>query len=351
MQEALSLRNLKNVTIKTISETTNVSLTTVSRVLNGVSKKFRISATTEAKVLEAAERLGYTPNQTAINLRLKKSFAIGLVIPSLANPFFSTIASIVNQALHTKGYSVLVTDCDEEEKTEIDAVKNLAARNIDGMIVIPSGKDKKHLDLLYKQGIPVVFIDRYFKELPISYVSTDHYEGAFKMVNYLVECGHKKIACIQGTHHVLSNMERVRGYKEAMKVNSLSEFYIGGSSFTFEDGYLETKLLMQKSEKPTAILALSDTILLGALKALAEDGIKVPDDISLTTFDNSVYLDFLSCPVTSISQPIAEIAQIAIRLLLDKIEIKSNNADTLPGQEKILITPSIIHRKSVKKLN
>ncbi len=342
---------MSNITLKTISETTNVSLTTVSRVLNGVSKKFRISAETEAKVLEAANRLGYIPNQTAINLRLKKSFSIGLVIPSLANPFFSTIASIVNQALHAKGYSVLVTDCDEEEKTEVASVKSLAARNIDGMIIIPSGKDKKHLEALYKQKIPVVFIDRYFKELPISYVATNHYEGAFNLVNYLIENGHQKIACIQGTHHVLPNMERVRGYKEAMAYNNFPEFYIGGSSFTFEDGYLETKLLLQRQEKPTAILTLSDTILLGCLKALSEDGFNIPEDISLTTFDNSVYLDYLSCPVTSISQPIADIAQIAIRLLLDKIDAKTIDSEAMPKQEKILITPTIIHRKSVRKLN
>ncbi len=338
-----------SVTIKTISQNTGVSLTTVSRVLNGVAEKYRISATTEAKVLEAAERLGYTPNQNAVNLRLKRSFAIGLVIPSLANPFFSTIASIVNQALHTKGYSVLVTDCNEEENTEIDSVKSLAARNIDGMIVIPSGEGKEHLELLYKQKIPVVFIDRYFKELPFSYISTDHYAGANKMVNYLIECGHQKIACIQGSHHVLSNRERVRGYKEAMATNNLAEFYIGGNSFTSEDGYLETKLLMQRDEKPTAILALSDTILLGCLKALKEDGFNVPNDISVGTFDNSVYLDFLACPITSISQPIAEIAQIAIRLLLDKIELKLNNPEAIPEQKKILLIPSIIHRESVKK--
>jgi LacI family transcriptional regulator len=341
---------LKNTTIKTISEATQVSLTTVSRVLNGVSKKFRISAATEARVLEAAERLGYTPNQTAINLRLNKSFSIGLVIPTLANPFFSNIASIVNQALHAKGYSVLVTDCDEEEKTEIEAVKQLAARNIDGMIIIPSGKDKKHLEVLLKQEIPVVFIDRYFDDLPISYVSTDHYEGAFLMVSHMIASGHKKIACIQGADHVMSNRERVRGYSEAMKGKKLPEFYIGGSSFTYEDGYLETKLLMQKKDKPTAIFALSDTILLGVLKALAEDGYNVPEDISITTFDNSVYLDFLACPVTSIFQPIADVAHIAIRLLLNKIDQKSNHVKPSGEQEKILIVPSIIHRKSVKSL-
>lgn len=341
---------MKNVTIKTISETTDVSLTTVSRVLNGVSKKFRISAATEAKVLEAAQRLGYTPNQTAINLRLNKSFAIGLVVPSLANPFFSDIASIVNQALHAKGYAVLVTDCGEDEAIEASSIKSLAARNIDGMIVIPCGKDEKHFELLQNQNIPIVFVDRYFKDLSIPYVATDHYQGAYQMVSYLIQQGHQKIACIQGKHHVLSNRERVRGYKEAVKDNGLPEFYIGGSSFTFEDGYLETKLLLHKEEKPTAIFALSDTILLGVLKALTEDGYTIPEDISVVTFDNSIYLDFLSSPVTSISQPISDIAQIAIRLLLDSIELKNEEVQLKSESHKILITPSIIHRASVKNV-
>lgn len=342
---------MKNITLKTIADNTNFSLTTVSRVVNGVYKNYRITSTTAAKILKEAKRLGYVPNQDALNLRLMKSFSIALVLPSLANPFFSTIASIVNQALLAKGYSVLVTDCNGEEGSEIIAIQSLAARNIDGMIIIPSGKDKTHFETLYKQKVPVVFIDRYFKELPISYVATDHYNGAFQMVNHLIECGHEKIACIQGTNHVLSNMERVRGYKEAMAENNIPEFYIGGKSFTFKDGYLETKLLLQKKDKPTAILALSDTILLGALKALSEDGLNVPEDISITTFDNSAYLDFLSCPVTSVSQPISDIAQIAIRLLLDQIKMKSINKNIHLDHGKVLIAPTIIHRKSVKKIN
>lgn len=336
---------IETTTIKTIAETTGLSLTTVSRVLNGVAKKYRISAATEAKILEEADRLGYIPNQAARNLRLKKSFAIGLVIPNLANPFFANIVSVVNQVLHERGYSVILTDCNEDEKLEVEAVNALSARNMDGMIVIPSGKKKHHLELLKQKGVPVVFIDRYFDDLAIPYVATNHYDGALKITEYLLTSGHKNIACLQGSNHVMPNVKRVQGYADAMKKHGCEPFYIGGNSFTFESGYLETKLLMQRSDKPTAILALSDTILLGALKALAEDGYRVPQDVSVATFDNSVYLDFLACPVTSVSQPVSDIATIAIKLLLDKIE-KADGLNAVE-QEKILISPSIIHRSSI----
>ncbi len=338
-----------NITIKDISENIGVSLTTVSRVLSGVAEKYRISAKTASRVLAEAERLGYVPNQAAVNLRLKKSFSIGLILPSLANPFFSTIASVVNKVLQPKGYSLLVLDCDDDETAEVEAVNHLISRNIDGVLMIPSGKNKVHIEKLLKLNLPVVFVDRYFKELPISFVSTNHFEGAYAMVEYLISCGHKRIACIQGKHHVMSNEERVHGYKEAISKNKLNYEYVGGNSFTMEDGYLETKLLLQQREKPTAIFALSDTILLGVLKALKEDGYDVPTDMSVVSFDNSIYLDYLSCPVTSISQPISEISQMSIRLLLDKVD-KKGKEDTLPEKQEVLISPAVIYRKSVKEV-
>ncbi len=344
----LSIVQIETTTIKTIAETTGLSLTTVSRVLNGVAKKYRISEKTAEKVLLEAGRLGYIPNQAARNLRLKKSFAIGLVIPNLANPFFANIVSVINQVLHTRGYSVILTDCNEDEALEVEAVNALSARNMDGMIVIPSGKGKHHLAALRKRGIPIVFIDRYFDDIEIPYVATNHYEGALKITEYLLKNGHRKIACLQGANHVLPNVKRVQGYLDAVTAIGLQPFHIGGSSFTFESGYMETKLLMQKHDRPTAILALSDTILLGCLKALSEDGIRVPEDISVATFDNSIYLDFLSCPISSVTQPVFDVASLAIKLLLDKVE--AVNVSKKDECEKILISPSIIHRASVKSI-
>lgn len=336
---------MENATIKTIAVHTGLSLTTVSRVLNGTAKLYRVSTRTQEKVLEAARKLQYTPNQAAVNLRLKRSFSIGLVVPSLSNPFFSNIASIVSSAFRAQGFSVILIDCEEKEEAEVEATQSLAARNIDGIIVIPSGRNKTHLELLLRKKIPVISIDRYFDDIAVSYVATHHYEGAYNITEYLIRCGHRRIACLQGNPFVVSNMLRVDGYTTAMKTNGLPVFYVAGNSFTAESGYVETKLLLQKPERPTAILALSDTILLGALKALAEEGLSIPGDMSVVTFDNSSYLDFLSCTVTSVAQPVTDIANIAIKLLTDKIAARTSGGNH--QQEKILLKPTIIHRKSV----
>ncbi|GAB3432186.1 LacI family DNA-binding transcriptional regulator [Niabella aquatica] len=343
------MSQLKHVTIKTISEVTKLSLTTVSRVLNGSAKKYRISADTQRVVLEAAKKLHYTPNQAAVSLRLSRSFSIGLVIPTLSNPFFADIASIVSRSLKAKGYAVVLMDCDESETIEIEAAKLLAAQNVEGVIVIPSGMESAHINILLKREIAVVCIDRYYEDIPVSYVATNHYAGAFSMTEYLIKAGHRKIACLQGSHSVIANNLRVKGYKDAMALNKKAVVKIVGNSFTQENGYVETKLLIQKKERPSAIFALSDTIMLGALKALAEENLVIPSDISLVTFDNSSYLDFLACPVTSIAQPVNDIANISIKLLLDTIKARSNG--TKLQQMKLLINPSTVYRQSVRVLN
>ncbi|WP_018626431.1 LacI family DNA-binding transcriptional regulator [Niabella aurantiaca] len=337
---------MKNVTIKTISEVTGRSLTTVSRVLNGSAKKYRIKEETQKLVLDAAHKLNYAPNQAAVSLRLNRSLSIGLVIPTLSNPYFADVASLVSHSLRTKGYSVLLMDCDEKEAAEIEAVRLLAAQNVGGVIIIPSGSQSAHIEVLLKRGIPVVCIDRYHENIPVSYVATNHYEGAYAMTQYLISCGHKRIACLQGSHAVISNNLRVKGYRDAMGAGNLPVYSVAGNSFTRESGYIETKLLLQKKEKPTAVFALSDTILLGALKAIKEENIKVPADISVVTFDNSSYLDFLACPVTSIEQPVGDIANMSIKLLQDRI--KSHNREAAEQQMKVLINPRIVFRQSVK---
>ncbi len=339
---------LENTTIKTIAEATSLSLTTVSRVLNGSAKKYRISEETQKLVLKAAEKLNYAPNRAAVSLRLKRSFSVGLVIPTLSNPYFADVASMVSHALRSKGYSVVLMDCDEDESSEVEAVRLLAAQNIEGVIIIPSGSQSAHIDTLLKRKIPVISIDRYHEDIPVSYVATHHYEGAFDITQYLLQAGHKKFACLQGSNSVVSNNLRVKGYTDAMKAAGHRVFSITGNSFTSENGYIETKLLLQKRDRPTAIFALSDTILLGALKALEEDDVRVPEDMSVVTFDNSSYLDFLACPITSVAQPVNDIANISIKLLLDQIEAH------LKGKEvqrmKLLINPSLVYRKSVRKI-
>lgn len=337
-----------NVTIKTIAQKTNFSLTTVSRVLNGTSEKYRISRVTQQIVLDEAKKLGYIPNMAAKTLRSNKSHTVGLIVPSLSNPFFSIVASTVSKMLHAQGYVVLMSDSDNNEKEEKKMLQALQAQNLVGLIAIPLG-ERRNYELLNQGIIPTVFVDRFFPGFNFYSVSTDHYKSSFQLVQYLINRGHQKIACIQGDEKVISNTYRVQGYRDALRASDLKYHYLGGVSFTEEEGYLETKLLLQKKDRATAILALSDTILLGVLKALKEAKIAVPEEISVVSFDNSSYLDYLEVPVTSIAQPITQIAQLAVKLLLEQINDKSKSKRE-ESEQVILLDSSLISRASVLDL-
>lgn len=333
-----------NVTIKMLANITGFSPTTVSRVLNGTYKKHRVSEKTAAVIHTEAKKLCYIPNQAAVNLRLRKNQSIGLIVPSLANPFFSTIASIISKTFYHRDYSIYMIDCDESQQIEKEIINRISAQNLDGLIIIPSGNEYDHLERVISIKLPTIFIDRYFEDLPIPFVSTDHFQGALWAVELLVKNGHKKIACIQGNPTVVSNTERVKGYRAGIEKYGLDYEHIGGYEFTRGTGYEETKNILQLKERPTAIFALSDTISLGVLEAIKEQGYCIPEDFSLVSFDNSEYLDYLECPITSIAHPVEEIAKRAVDLLFERMENRSSL------QKPSLFTPKLIKRNSVKKL-
>lgn len=343
------MRKLKNTsTINDVSKESSFSITTVSRVLNGLSKKYRISEETEELVIKAAQKLNYRPNLAAVNFRLKKTNTVGLLIPSLANPFFAVMSSFITNELHKRGYSVMISDCNEDEQIEAEAVNLLADRRIDGLLVSPSGKRSLHFENVFRQGLPVVCFDRYFEGSIIPFVSSHNYQGAYEITRYLIQSGHKKIACIQGTSETMPVAKRVRGYEAAMKEAGLAAEVVGNGS-TVENGYIETKLLMSRNMPPTAIFTFTNPIVLGAIKALREEALNIPKDVSLVTFDDAEYLNFLDPPITSVVQPLSEISRISVKVLLDRIHHHSEN-NVMIKQEKILLQPKIIHRKSIRIL-
>ncbi|HMR19282.1 MAG TPA: LacI family DNA-binding transcriptional regulator [Sphingobacterium sp.] len=336
--------DFENVTIKTLANITGFSTTTVSRVLNGTYRKYRVSEKTAIIIHAEAKKLGYIPNQAAVNLRLKKNQSIGLIVPSLANPFFSTIASIISKAFYNRDYSVYMIDCDENQEIEKETINKISAQNMDGLIVIPSGNEYSHLERIISIKLPTIFIDRYFEDLPLPFVSTDHFQGALSAVELLVKKGHQKIACIQGNPTVVSSTERVKGYRAGIQKYGLGYEHIGGQEFTQEAGYEEMQRILQLEDRPTAVFALSDTISLGILQALKEQGYRIPEDFSLVSFDNSLYLDYLECPITSIAHPVEEIAEKAVNMLLAHME------DNTVAQKSTLFAPTLIERSSIRIL-
>lgn len=334
----------QKVNIVDIARKAGVSISTVSRVLNGKAEEFRISEKSQQKVRDTARKLNYVPNQFAANLKSGKSNTIALLIPSLTNPFFADIASEINAEVRNRGYITIIGDSDENKETENEELQQMQSRNIEGLVIAPCNENGKDLKKLYDRGLPIVCIDRYFENLDIPFVSTDNYEGAVMATKHLLENGHTNIACIQGVPESVPNKLRIKGYQETMQSAGISEYKILGNEFTIQNGYKEMKLLLQQSNRPTAIFALSNTIAIGCIKALREDGLSIPEDISLITFDDHPYLDYLASPLTCVTQPTREICRIAIKYLFFMLQ----NKEVKPRQ--VLLKPEIRYRQSVKRI-
>lgn len=299
-------------TLVTISKRTGFAISTVSRVLNGQAEKYRISRKTVELILAEARRCDYTPSLLAKGLRMKRTNTLGLLIPQVSNPYFADIASAIIREARSHGYTVMVVDTMENEENE-------------------------------QEG------DRSFERTSLPYVCTDNYRGGVEATRILLQSGHRRIACIQGVPHSMPNRRRVQGYLDALRQAGLQEeAIITGDAFSLENGYRQTKLAVDGPDRPTAIFALSNTILLGAVKAIRESGLRIPEDISVVSFDDNPYLDFLVPAITRIGQPVEEIGKTAVRLLLESIreEVRCRTQLQLPPER--IVRDSVANPRTAK---
>lgn len=334
-------------TLKDLAEYTGFTIATVSRVLNELGSKYRISEKTQNIIKNAAIEKKFSFNENARGLRLNKTFTIGLLVPDISNAFFSKIASLIDREAKRNKYSVFLCDCDNSTITEKSSVTLLENRKVDGVIAFPVGLEFKHL-LDLNKNTPVIFIDRFFENIDIPYVTTDDYEGSCKAVQHLIDLGHKKIACIQGLQGTSQNNNRVNGYINTLLKNNIqiNKNLIIGNNFDEISGYKAAKKLikMKLNEKPTAILSLSNIITLGILKAFSESNIIIPEQISIISFDEESYSALLNPPLTTISQPKEDIGKLAFKMLLKQIKSKNNTK-----VDSIILPTKLILRNSTKR--
>ena len=315
----------KSVNIKELSAKLNLSVTTVSRVLNGKSKEYRIKDATANKVREAAREMNYSPNQFARGLKMDKSETIGVIVPDISNPFFADMVKIIEKQLRGKGYAILIGDSNENTEQEAEMISLFESRKVDGLIVAPVGLQFVHLEQIFKKRMPLVIIDRWQSGMGIPSISSDNFQAAFDAVSLLIENGHRSIACIQGLSNSQTNKERVSGFLEASRKFGipLNDCPILGNNFTIENGYVCANVLFDLPKIPTAILALNNRISLGILQATAERNIVIPDQVSLISFDEQAYAAYLNTPMTTIEQDKNKIGQEAVTVLLDQIDKKT----------------------------
>lgn len=329
-------------TLASIAEKAQCSVSTVSRVLSGKAEKYRISEATVARVRREVEKSNYTPSLLAKGLRAGKTETVGLLIPGVDDTFFSGIASAIIAEARNLGYTTIVVDTQESDANENEGISTLLARKVDGIIAIPCGQDTGAFRKVEAAGIPLVILDRFFgNQSDFSFVTTDNYRGAVMAIEHLVRNGHRKIACIQGNPDAMTSRERVRGYLDTMKKLGLEDCVsVSGDQFSIQNGFVETNLLLSGEGRPTAILALSNKILLGVVKAVTEAGLRIPDDISVLSFDDNLLFNYLTPRITCIAQPVQELSQVAVKLLLKKMSGEA-------GVSRSFLPPDIVVRDSV----
>ncbi len=331
-------------TLDTIARNTGFSKSTISRVLNNKAYASRISRETVNIILDEAERCGYVPNLVAKNLRTEKSQTIGLLVPSLANPYFAEITSVIISEARRYGYTTIVADTMENENNEISSITTLLSRQVDGIITVPSGSNPTFMEQT-NEYVPIILVDRHYENTNLPFVVTNNFRGGYMATSLLYRNGHRDIACIQGPPSAMPNRKRVEGYLSVLKENGMEDMaVVVGNEFSVQNGYLETKLLLNREQRPTAIFALSNNIGMGVIKAVREARLRIPDDISLISFDNYLYLDFLEPAITRVGQMVDEMGKMAVKLLYESIsshrEVKS----------QIELSPEMILRDSVAPL-
>lgn len=334
-------------TLQGIADQSGLSVTTISRVLSGQASRYHISKETEVTVRKLAKDSSFVPNQLARGLRLKKTLTIGLVIPDISNPCYAGIAHQVLVGIRKYGYSVILCDSQDDTGLEVQSLALLQSRSVEGVVLCPTGRSSQHLAPFVGGRLPIVLVDRFFPDLPLPYVSSDNVAGARQATELLITSGHRRIACLQGLRGTSPSEFRVRGYKEALAHHHLpiENNLIVGDSFTEQSGYIETKLLLRTEPGVRAILALSHLNGLGAIRALTEEKRRIPDDVSIISFDDTPYFSYLATPLTAVAQANSEMGEVAVKLLFDQIQ--SPHRQTKGG---ILLPTTLVMRESVKRL-
>lgn len=337
----------KKVTIKDVALRAEVSITTVSLVLNG--KTETLPESTCNRVRNAAEELNYCFDFNARAMVTRKTKIIGIVIPDISNSFFSDLVRYIQVDFFRHGYDIMLCNSEEVAEYDLRYIRLLTGRNVDGLILTPSaesltdGNRDAIRSLLKNIGIPYLFLDRYY-EGNEARVVVDNEESGFRAAQYLLDCGHTKIGAITGPLTLNSSYNRLAGLKKALEMHGLhlSPQYLYEGKYDFETGKRGAEALLKTDV--TAIFAFSDIQACGVYKAVKEEGKHIPEDVSVIGFDDNFYSSILETPLTTMRQPVKKIAEEACRVMLDLIENKET------AQKAVRFPAELIVRNSVKNL-
>jgi len=341
------------VTIKDVAERAKVSITTVSHVIN---KTRYVSDELTERVFQAMEELNYRPNTLARSLRSGRTRTIGLVIPDISNLFFAEISRKIEDKGFEFGYSVILCNTDDDLSKEDSYINVLLEKQVDGIIFISAGGSEANLNKPLDFGIPVVVADRDVSGARSDVVLLDNRKGGYDAVKYLIEMNHRRIGCISGPSKVTPSAQRLEGYKEALLDQSISidNSLIEPGDFRFESGEQAMRKLLSLGDPPTAVFACNDMMALGAMRAINDFRKKIPGDISIIGFDNIPISKSVYPALTTMAQPIKEMADLVVELLIERIkfqQIQKRTKEGEPEYQRIILKADLIQRESCRFIN
>ena len=332
----------KHVTLKDVAAHVGVSYQTVSKVLTG---RGEISEKTRERILQAVEEIGYRPNAIARSLKTSRTQIVGLIVPNVLSPAWSVMTRGVEDAAAESGFQTMICDTDEKWEVEKESIAAFLERRVDGLILASCPKrGKRQLASLLQPGPPVVLLDRRVEGVRADTVVSDNRAGAYEATQHLLHAGRKRIGIVTLSLDISTGRERLEGYKAALRDFGAAVdeglIAVGGSSL--RDGYSNVLTLWKSGSPPDALLVCSHGMTIGALAALKEMKLRVPQDVGMIGFDDTPWAEYLDPPLTVVGQPLYEMATTATGLLLERIQGPERDREA----KEVVLKSKLIVRKS-----
>ncbi|GIP32897.1 catabolite control protein A [Paenibacillus sp. J2TS4] len=329
------------VTIYDVAREAGVSMATVSRVVNNNPN---VKPQTRKKVFEAIERLGYRPNAVARGLASKKTTTVGVVIPDISNMNFAEVARGIEDIATMYHYNIILCNADKKKDKEIRVINTLLEKQVDGLLFMGGTVTDEHIQAFRTSSVPVVLCATADGNNTIPSVDIDHEKASLDAVKLLIDHGHRKIGMISGTlQDPALGYARYHGYKQALENAGIpfNENYVRVGNYRYESGIEAMKFFLDLEDRPTAVFAATDEMAIGAIHAIQDAGLKVPEDISVISVDNSRIASMVRPQLTSVAQPMYDIGAVSMRLLTKLMNKESTD------QNKYVLPHDVIKRQSV----
>ncbi|WP_077327557.1 catabolite control protein A [Virgibacillus siamensis] len=330
-----------NITIYDVAREANVSMATVSRVVNGNPN---VKPATRKKVLNTIEQLGYRPNAVARGLASKKTTTVGAIIPDISSIFFAELARGIEDIATMYKYNMILSNSDQNKDKELQLINTMLEKQVDGILFMGGNISKEHVDQFESSSIPVVLAATYDETDTIPSVNIDYEVAAYEATSFLIDNANDKIAFISGREDTLINQQKYKGYLRALREKSINidDNYILEGDYTYNSGIKVVEELLALENRPTAVFVASDEMALGVIHGAQDKGYKVPEDLEVFGFDNTRLATMVRPTLSTIVQPMYDIGAVAMRLLT-----KFMNKEEV-DEKKVVLPHRIVQRNSTK---